>query len=82
MATSTTPIPVIAPRRLSKEALEEELLDPQSLTLRKRGDYGTGVEPNAGEIAVHATTDQLIAATSEPADRFGVSSVPRGGVYR
>ncbi len=47
-----------------------------------RGDYYTGVTPTPGQIAVKKTTDQIIPGTSEPADRFGYSSTPRGGIVR
>lgn len=74
---STTPF-----RRLSKQALFEELLDPQTMAIRNRSDYGTGTTANVGEVAVKATSDQLIAGSSEPADSLGISSVLRGGVLR
>jgi hypothetical protein len=69
-------------RRYTKQALFEELLDPKTMTIRQRGDYGTGVEPNVGEVSVAHTTDQLAASSSEPADTYGVSAVPRGGILR
>ena len=69
-------------RRLSKQALCEELLDPKTMGIRKRGDYGTGVTRNVGEVAVKATSDQLLAGSSEPGDTRGLSRFSGSGVYR
>lgn len=70
------------PRRLSKQALTEELLDPKTMTIRKRADYGTGTAENVGEIAVHATSDQLLAAAGEPGSSRGLSRINAAGIYR
>jgi hypothetical protein len=70
------------PRRLTKQALSEELLDTKTMGIRQRGDYGTGVTPSVGQVAVKLSSDQLMAGSSEPADSLGISSVQRGGIYR
>jgi hypothetical protein len=71
-----------AVRRVTKQVLMEELLDVKTMSYRNRGDYGSGVTPSVGQVAVKKTTDQIIAATSEPADTRGISSLPRGGLLR
>lgn len=73
-------MPTPLPRRLTKQALTEELLDPKTMAIRQRGDYGTGVTPSVGQVAVTAMGNQLMAGSSEPGDTLGISSVPRGGV--
>lgn len=70
------------PLRRTKQVLFEELLDPKTMAIRQRGNYGTGTAVDVGEIAVRHTTDQVAASASEPADRYGVSAAPRGGLVR
>lgn len=69
-------------RRVNKKVLFEELLDPKTMGIRKRGDYGTGVAANVGEVAVSNTTDQLAASTAPSAGRYGVTSVAFGSLFR